>query len=211
MTTEQLMDWARENIRMGRFAPGQRLIESDIIRETHASRNKVRDALQRLATEGLVTIEQFRGASVKLIGRDEVRQMYEARMAIEGFAARRLACADNHELKKKLRQTQEDMNEWVERGDHERFARLNSDWHALIIKGAGNEYFQQFLLRLTIPIYRLLFSSFYAKDRITAANNDHKKITEAIIAGKADEAESLMRDHIANGLRALSEIDAHIF
>ena len=211
MTTTDLMEWARENIRRGRFAPGQRLIESDIIRETQASRNKVRDALQRLATEGLVTIEPFRGASVKSIGRDEVRQMYEARMAIEGFAARQFAASGDNELKQKLRQTQKEMTQWVKNGDHERFARLNSDWHALIVKGAGNEYFHQFLGRLTIPIYRLLFSTFYSKERITAANSDHKKITDAIVAGNADEAEKLMREHIGNGLKALSEIDEHIF
>lgn len=211
MTTEELMDWARENIRMGRFAPGQRLIESDIIRETKVSRNKVRDALQRLATEGLVTIEPFRGASVKSIGREEVRQMYEARMAIEGFAARQFATSENAGLKEKLRETQKEMNRWVKIGDHERYARLNSEWHSLIIKGAGNEYFQQFLSRLTIPIYRLLFSTFYAKDRIIAANSDHKKITRAIMSGDGDNAEILMRDHIRNGLRALSEIDAHVF
>lgn len=211
VTTEELMEWARENIRTGRFAPGQRLIESDIIRETQASRNKVRDALQRLATEGLVTIETFRGASVKSIGLDEVRQIYEARMAIEGFAARQFAASDDAELKQELRRTQDEMNQWVKRGDHERFARLNSHWHALIIGSTGNEYFQQFLARLTIPIYRLLFSSFYSMDRIVAANLDHKKITEAIISGDADGAERLMREHVGNGLKALSEIDAHIF
>ena len=211
MTTEGLMDWVRESIRMGQFAPGQRLIESDIIREKKVSRNKVRDALQRLATEGLVTIEQFRGASVKSIGREEVRQMYEARMAIEGFAARQFAASDKAELKEQLRETQKKMNQWVKIGDHERYARLNSEWHSLIIRGTGNEYFQQFLSRLTIPIYRLLFSTFYSKDRIIAANNDHKKITKAIISGDADDAESLMRDHIRNGLRALSDINEHIY
>lgn len=211
MTTDELMGWARENIRTGRFAPGQRLIESDIIRETHASRNKVRDALQRLATEGLVTIEPFRGASVKSISRDEVRQMYEARMALEGFAAHQFAASDNDELKQALKQTQQEMNDWVKRGDHERFAKLNSQWHKIIIDGSGNQYFHQFLARLTIPLYRLLFFTFYSKERIAIANDDHKKITKAIVAGEADEAEALMRDHVRNGLRALLELDARQF
>ena len=207
LSTEELVGWAREKIRTGRFAPGQRLIESDIIRETGASRNKVRDALQRLATEGLVTIEPFRGASVKSVSADEVRQMYEARMAIEGFAARQCAAANDRKLKENLKKTQKEMNDWVKRGDHERFAKLNSQWHALIVDGAGNEYFHQFLSRLTIPLYRLLFTTFYSVNRIVAANSDHEKITRAIVAGNAEDAEALMREHIAKGLKALSEID----
>jgi DNA-binding GntR family transcriptional regulator len=209
MTTDDLVGWARERIRTGGFAPGQRLIESDIMRETHASRNKVRDALQRLATEGLVTIEAFRGASVKSVSWEQVRQIYEARMALEGFAARAFAANDDEELKAELRDIQREMDKWVKKGNHERFASLNSSWHELIVDGAANEYFRQFLSRLTIPVYRLLFTTFYSKERIEIANADHKKITNAICEGNADEAEALMRRHIQEGLNALSDLESH--
>jgi len=210
MSTDGLVSWAREKIRTGQFAPGQRLIESDIMRETGVSRNKVREALQRLATEGLLTIEAFRGASVKSITWDEVRQIYKARMAIEGFAAAEFAASDNPGLKQKLKQAQTEMNHWVKQGNHERFAELNSEWHEIIIDGSMNEYFRQFLSRLTIHIYRLLFTIFYSTNRIVVANADHKKITSAILAGKATEAERLMRAHIEEGLKALSEINSRL-
>lgn len=209
-TVDELVAWARENIRTGKFAPGQRLIESDIIRETQVSRNKVREALQRLATQGLVTIEPFRGASVKSITWDEVRQIYQARMAIEGFAAAEFAASNNPELKQKLKQTQKEMNKWVTDGDHEQFAQSNSEWHEIIIDGAQNEYFRQFLGRLTIPIYRLLFTTFYSRSRIAVANADHKEITSAIVKGEPEQAERLMRAHVKNGLNALAEIDSRI-
>ena len=209
LTTDQLVEWAREKIRTGGFAPGQRLIESDIMRETRASRNKVRDALQRLSTEGLVTIEAFRGASVKSISWSQVCQIYDARTAIEGFAARAFAESDNEQLKEELQAIQKEMDKWVKRGDHERFASLNASWHELIVDGADNEYFRQFLSRLTIPVYRLLFTTFYSKKRIEVANADHKKITKAICAGAGEDAERLMRRHVQNGLQALSEIEGH--
>lgn len=206
--TDELVAWARERIRTGQFAPGQRLVESDIIRETGASRHKVRDALQRLATEGLVTIEPFRGASVRSMSWDEVRQIYEARMALEGFAARQFAAGDNEELKRKLQSTQDEMDTWVSRGDHQQFARFNGIWHSLIIEATGNDYIRRFLGGLTIPIYRLLFTAFYSKDRIVEANADHQKITRAIVSGDAGKAEILMREHVESGLKALSEIEA---
>ncbi|HYM34927.1 MAG TPA: GntR family transcriptional regulator, partial [Steroidobacteraceae bacterium] len=76
-----VVEWIRDRVRTGRLVPGQRLVEADIMRELNATRSRVREALQRLATEGVVTIEEFKGASVKHLTRDEVVQLYRARMA----------------------------------------------------------------------------------------------------------------------------------
>lgn len=202
-------EWLRERIRLGQFAPGQRLVEADIIKELGASRSKVREALQRLEAEGLVSIEEFRGASVKRFTLDEVRQIYRARMALEGLAAGDFAAADAPELKAKLAAIQEEMNQWEHTGNHDSFARLNSAWHALIIDGADNDYIRQFLSRLSVPIYRLLFTTFYNAQRIDNANADHRIITAAIVEGRVEDAERAMRKHIEQGLHALSGIYSH--
>jgi DNA-binding GntR family transcriptional regulator len=202
-----VIDWIRERIRRGRLVPGQRLVEADIMRELSASRSRVREALQRLSTEGLVTIEEFRGASVKHFSRDEIRQIYRARMALEGLAARDFADADAPTLKARLAHVQEELNSIEHTGDHERFARLNDEWHRLIIEGSGNQYIRMFVERLRVPIYRLLFSTFYSAHRIDKANAGHRRISEAIIAGRARDAEKFMREHIEEGLDALSTIE----
>lgn len=204
-----VVDWIRERIRLGRFVPGQRLIEADITHDTGASRSKVREALQRLEVEGLVEIEEFRGASVRRFTWNEVRQIYRARSVLEGLAAAEFAAADAPEAKHALAEIQAQLNEIENKGDHERFARLNGQWHAQIIDGAGNDYVRQFLSRLSVPIYRLLFSTFYNAQRIDSANADHRKITAAIVEGRVADAEQAMRHHIDEGLTALSEIDSH--
>jgi DNA-binding GntR family transcriptional regulator len=206
-----IVSWLRDRIRSGRFAPGQRLVEADIIRELGASRGRVREALQRLATEGVVTIEEFRGASVKHLTRSEVQQMYRARMALEGLAAGDFAEANVPALKKRLAGVQEDLNALEHLGNHEQFARLNDEWHRLIIEGSGNQYVKGFVERLRVPVYRLLFSTFYNARRIDKANAGHRKITAAIVAGRGKDAERLMRDHIAEGLAALNTLDAEFF
>lgn len=202
-------EWLRERIRIGRFVPGQRLIEADITRDTGASRSKVREALQRLEAEGLVEIEEFRGASVRKVTLDEVRQIYSARMVLEGLAAAEFAERGTQAAKDELAQIQHELDQIAHLGNHERFAVLNGDWHRAIIDGGGNDYVRQFLTRLTVPIYRLLFSTFYNAQRIDSANADHRRITTAIVEGRAAEAEQAMRYHIAAGFSALSEIDSH--
>lgn len=208
---QDVIDWLRERIRLGRFAPGQRLVEADIIKETHASRARVREALQRLEAEGLVTIEEFRGASVKRFSHDEIRQIYRTRMALEGLAAGDFAAADAAKLKQKLKSLQDQLNAGENSGDHERFARLNDEWHRLIIEGSGNTYISAFLQRLRIPLYRLLFTTFYNAKRIDNANADHRLITKAILDGRADEAEKLMRAHVSKGLEVISQLDPAFF
>jgi DNA-binding GntR family transcriptional regulator len=210
VSTAAVADWIRERIRRGRFVPGQRLIEADIIEQAGASRSKVREALQRLEAEGLVSIEEYRGASVKQIGPDEIRQIYRARMALEGIAAADFAAAQAPKLKQRLAALQESMNRWREAGGHERFAELNSEWHRLIIEGSGNAYVAQFVERLSVPTYRLLFSSFYTDRGVDDANADHQAITAAIVDGRAADAEAAMRQHISDGLAAVSDIAAQL-
>ena len=201
-------DWIRDRIRRGRFVPGQRLIEADIIDQTGASRGKVREALQRLETEDLITIEEFRGASVKRIGPEEIRQIYQARMALEGVAAAEFARVDAPKRKRQLAQLQDAMDHWRDNGGHEGFAELNNRWHRLIIEGSGNEYISQFVERLSVPTWRLLFASFYTDERVDGANADHQKITAAIVEGRADDAEAEMRRHISDGLAAVAALTA---
>lgn len=206
VSTSDVVNILREKIRHGHLVPGQRLVEADIVRETGASRGKVREALKRMETEGLVTIEEFRGASVRQLSMDEVNQIYKARMALEGMLAAEFAAAKKPALKRKLAKLQEDMNALENTGNHRRFAKLNDEWHSLIIKGSGNAYAAQFLTQLSVPVYRLLFASFYNAQRIDRANADHKVITRAIVAGDVAGAESAMRAHIRDGLDSLIEM-----
>src|SRR5215471_5977832 len=180
ISVKDVVAWVRERIRTGRFVPGQRLIEADIMRELSASRSRVREALQRLATEGVVTIEEFKGASVKHLTRREVVQQYRARMALEGVAAADCAANATPELKQRLKHLQKELNNLENSGNHEQFAKLNDDWHRLIVEGSGNTYVAAFVERLRVPVYRLLFSTFYNAGRIDDANADHQRITEAI-------------------------------
>lgn len=206
-TSPDVVDWVRERIRLGRLVPGQRLVEADVMAATGASRGKVREALRRLEAEGLLTIEEFRGASVKQLSLDEVRQIYRTRMALEGLAASECALRADPEFRQRLLTIQQELDDCE--NDHGRFTKLNDAWHRHIIAGSRNEYVAQFLLRLTVPIYRLLFSTFYTAQRIKSANADHRIITAAIVEGRAEDADRAMRDHISNGLEALVALNAH--
>lgn len=206
----EIANWIRGQIRSQRMVPGQRLIEIDIIRQTGGSRFKVREALQRLAAEGLVEIEEFRGASVRNATMDEVRQLYLARGALEGLCAADFTRKATAEQKAELAQLAAEMERCVGGALPELFSKLNSRWHNLLMEAAGNQVIQGIVQRLSTPIHHLVFESFYRGERLSAAVQDHREILDAILAGDADSAEAAMRRHVTNGLRYLSELDRNV-
>lgn len=209
-TAAEITEWIRERIRRGRFVPGQRLVEVDIIRGTGGSRSKVREALQRLEGEGLVTIEEFCGASVRSASIEEVRQIYRARVALEGLSAgdfTRHASADD---RRRLRELHDELEACVAGGAPERFGRLNTEWHQRIVAGSGNAVIADVLQRLNVPVHRLVFESFYNAERLRTAIADHRVILAAVEAGDAEGAEMAMRRHIEDGFEMLSHIDHEV-
>ncbi len=206
----EIADWIRRRIRSSRLVPGQRLVEVDIIRQTGGSRFKVREAFQHLAAEGLIKIEENRGASVREASMTEVEQLYKARGALEGLCARDFTERASAEDKARLEELAFKMESCVEDGAPERFARLNTEWHTLFVNASGNQLIGDLVKRLNTPVHHLLFETFYSGRRLREAISDHRKILDAVLAGDADCAELAMRAHVQNGLRFLARLDRDV-
>jgi DNA-binding GntR family transcriptional regulator len=208
LPAQTVADWLRDAIRSSRFVPGQRLVEADITQATGASRSKVREALQRLESEGLIQIEEFKGASVRRVSLEEVRQIYRARIALEGISARDFALNADAAARERLVSLMEQLDKAVEEGAANEFNRLNAEWHEQIVTGSGNALIAGLLERLHIPIQRLLFESLYDQERLISANVGHHEVVAAILAGNGDAAEAALRHHIEEGFATLSMIDS---
>ena len=206
----EIADWIRNRIRSRRFVPGQRLVEFEVTRRTGGSRFKVREALQRLQAEGLVEIEEYRGASVRSASMDEVRQLYRARAVLEGLCAADFTRNATSEQRDTLLQLTVAIEQSVESGAPESFGSLNAQWHALMIDGSGNPLIHGVVQRLNTPIHHLLFETFYRAERLRSAAADHRDILEAIRDQDPHAAEYLMRRHVEAGLEFLSRLNSAV-
>jgi DNA-binding GntR family transcriptional regulator len=204
ISAAEVAAWICTRIRRGRLVPGQRLVEADLVRETGASRTRIREAFQRLDSEGVLLIEEFRGASVRRFSWEELSAIYRTRSVLEGLAAGELAASGAPETKQRLAEVQRDLDAAIVAGDHDAFARANDEWHATIIEGSGNPYVKQFVDRLLVPASRLLFSTLHSRQRLGDANEDHRVITAAILSGDSELAEQRMRQHVRAGFSALA-------
>lgn len=202
----------KEGLRRGDFVPGQRLAEPDVMRRTGASRGRVREALLRLSSEGLVELHEFRGASVKRLTRDEVRQAYAMREMIEGLAARLAAEAGlDRAGRAELKALQKEMDAAAAALAVDRFMRANDHYHRFIIDRCGNAYVQAFVERLRLPIFRLQFHLFFEDDAVRRSNADHQAITTAILEGQGMRAEAAMRAHVRSGHATVDQLADHFF
>src|SRR5258708_30459789 len=87
-TIDTIIVSIKKNIREGIYAPGQRLIEPDLIRSLKVSRGSIREALRRLESEGVIEHKPFTGATVRKMSRSEVAEFSEIRELLEGLASR---------------------------------------------------------------------------------------------------------------------------
>jgi DNA-binding GntR family transcriptional regulator len=202
----------RDKMRRGLLTPGQRLVEADLMRETGASRSKVREALRQLAAEGLVSIEEFRGASVRRLTRDQALQITRAREALEAMAARLVAERDLPKREREhLRKLQDDMDDAARARQAERYTRLNDAFHEFLMTEAKNDYIAAFVERLRLPLFRVQFAMGWGTETMLRRNVDHQRITQAILKNDPDAAEAAMREHLRNGATNMDRIEDTYF
>ena len=127
--TRMVVDTLRDRIMSGALAGGERLVEGRLSEELGVSRMPVREALRQLASEGLVTIEPRRGATVTQFSEEQVRELVEVRATLEGLNAK--LAAKRHDPAK-VRELQDILSEGVrlaETADPLTLMRLNQRFH----------------------------------------------------------------------------------
>ncbi|MEU6038233.1 GntR family transcriptional regulator [Actinomadura sp. NPDC047616] len=186
----------RDDIACARLAPGQRLVEIELVREFGVSRGPLRQALGQLMAEGVVVSERHRGVSVRPMTRDDVRHLYQVREALEGEAAAlaaarsgepavRRACED---MLRDLR-TYDTADYTTELRDHDRF-------HEAVTEAAGNPVLTALIRQLRPLIFRAQFRGRLSDARARLSIHEHERIFTAVLSGEPEVARDEMRSHI---------------
>src|SRR5206468_6037672 len=122
----------------GRLEPGAELAEVPLSEELGVSRGPIREAIGRLASEGLVTVRPRRGAVVSPLSKEEFLELYQVREALERMAVklavRRLQPEDFAALQGLI----DDMATRAERGQVDEFFEANAAFHAQFVDASGN-------------------------------------------------------------------------
>jgi DNA-binding GntR family transcriptional regulator len=201
---DQVLDRLREDILSGELDAGTMLGEVALAESFGVSRGPIREALSRLASEGLVTIEPRRGAEVTRLTREEFLDAYQLREALETLAMRlavpRLGDADLA----LLRRLHEEMVKHAERGEVHAFFDANARFHQVFVEASGNRKLEEFYRLLLGQMGRYLARSLALRGTVQRSVSEHAAILEAVEAGHAERAARLLADHIEVPQRELA-------
>jgi DNA-binding GntR family transcriptional regulator len=202
-TTSTSYDALREAIVRGDIAPEARLVESEISTNFAMSRGAVRTALIRLEQEGLVVREPHRGARVRKVSDHEAVEILQARAVLEGLAVRVTAERIDGEGAARLQALLERHRELLEGGDLLGASDANADLHAALLELSGHGTARRLIRALNSQTVRYQYRTILIPGRPAASVAEHTAIVEAVVAGRADEAEAAMRGHLFNVAQAV--------
>jgi DNA-binding GntR family transcriptional regulator len=202
-TTNSSYDALREAIVRGDIAPEARLVESEISTNFKMSRGAVRTALIRLEEEGLVVREPHRGARVRKVSDAEAVEILQVRAVLEGLAVRLTAERIDDAGATRLLALLERHRDLLEGGDLLGASDANADLHAALLELSGHGTARRLIRALNSQTVRYQYRTILIPGRPAASVAEHTAIVEAVVAGRADEAEAAMRSHLFNVAQAV--------
>lgn len=200
---EQALETLRLDIWQGRFVPGQRLIEADLMEHFHVTRGRIREVFKRLEAEDLVQIDKHRGASVRKVTREEVREIAEVLRDISILmikrAAKRIDQNGNRaKLEKSLavarnfrKSAQSIMQVQALMDENARF------WGSLAA-ASDNSVLSEIRLRLQSRLFRLAMQGLTVHANRDKWITDHEEIISSLLDGQVVRALSYAEESMTD-------------
>ncbi|WP_280154711.1 GntR family transcriptional regulator [Piscinibacter sp. XHJ-5] len=200
--TERIVESITTAIVERRLMPGTKLAEQKIADIFQVSRTLVRQALNRLSRDKLVTLEPARGARVAEPSVEEARQVFEVRHMLESAMIRRLAATITREQVAELREHLGAERASVSQVDVSGRTRLLADFHAVLARMLGNDTLAEMLQELLsrCSLIALMYQSSHSAEH---SFEEHVAIVDALEKRDARAAQRLMEDHLLHVERNL--------
>lgn len=185
-----------EEILRGARTPGERLDERALAERYQVSRTPVREALQRLAASGLVTLHERQGASVARLSLPDLLDAFQVVAELEGLAASQAARRIQPGQRQALQNHHEDCTDFAGKAEVDGFYEANLRFHETILEASHNWVLQEQMrgLRLLTSPYRRHIT--FQPGRMARSIPEHAAVLEAILAGDAPGAGATMRQHV---------------
>lgn len=206
--SDQVVNAVRDAIASGALAPGQRLIEREMMERTGVGRTSIREAMNQLRSMGLVQERDGGGLQVAVLDADTVRHIYELRRAIEPAVSRLFT----------ERATDEEVEELVALGSEPAAATINADLQSaipgrheqLLFAGARSPLLWETIAPYYVRIQEVRRLSLAIPGRLEATVAEQRRIFDAISRRDPIEAALAARDHVdaaqASAIEALQKI-----
>ncbi len=198
--SQQTYRQLRDAIVRGEIRPNERLVETELAERLQMSRTPIREGLQRLASEGLI-LSRRRGWVVREHSAEEIREIYEARAALEGYAALLAAERGSDEQLAAIKQLHVEGDDPAP-SQREHLVDVNDALHEAIAEAAGNPTLVEMIRRCRKHFFNYRVADQYTDAETASSLAGHEEIVDALVRRDGATAERVMREHVAEALVA---------
>jgi DNA-binding GntR family transcriptional regulator len=196
----------RKSIVEGSIRPNERLIEADLAAMLQVSRTPIRESMLRLAGDGLI-VPHKRGWIVREHSQQEIREVYEIRAALEGFAAGLAAQRATDEELVGIKAIHQAYIDTVSDESRGLLVEHNDAFHNAVIAAAKNNLLAEQIRRNSQYYFIHRISGFLTDEEVRGSIAGHESVVQALVARDADLAESTARALVLEGL---AKVLAHV-
>jgi DNA-binding GntR family transcriptional regulator len=200
------------SVRAGTYVPGQRLIEADLTRDHQVSRGPVREALKRLAAEGVLTRTQNRGTYVRALSRVEVHDSLVVLETLVGLmanlAAKQIKDGNNAS---RMRDAYKRLLSFKNDGAAAAFLEERRSFYDTMVEIGGNRELKRILPLMQIHLLRMQFQSYITPRDREQQFDEYKAIADAILSGDAKRAEVTGTLHVRRTRQSLMKLPDEAF
>lgn len=202
--SDQIYDYLRGEIMTGRFAPGERLDLGALVGRLKVSKMPVKEAIGRLAAEGLLDVQAQRGTFISRVDPRDLAETFEVRRALEMLAGELAAARVKKTDIERLRTLIAEMEQSTEVGRH---LELNFEFHGLIVELSDNRKLIETYHRLRVPIQvaGIHYRSADWVARVAQEQKEHRAIVRALEQKNAEAVSRAISEHIKRGSTSLLE------
>ena len=192
------------------YPVGSLLVEQEICEVLGIGRTPVREALQRLADEKLVTIIPRRGIFVSDINFWELQRLIEARLMIDVFCARTVASIAGPVQIRSLKELLGSAQQWAAERRIPELLETDRRFHLQLVAFLENPFIGEMAEKIYDQMFRTWFLSFSRRteEEILETLNEHLAIVEALEVRQPDAAERAVRRHVENYRKKLLQEDS---
>ncbi|NLG94807.1 MAG: GntR family transcriptional regulator [Acetomicrobium flavidum] len=203
-SADYVYDELLHKILMRQIKPGEHLAEVNIAVSLGVSRTPVREALRRLASQGLLEVIPNVGAKVVSPTQKDLEDTFMVRNALETMAVRLAVKNINPTYLAEMEEAIKQEEQALRSGDFEEYLGVNEEFHRIIAQLSGNNVLEDFIKNCIarISIYTV-FTEPPVEEIIRTSLAEHKEILNAIKERDVDRAEKTMEEHIINTLNSL--------
>ncbi len=205
--SQEVYEILKERIFSKQFSPGERLRLAEIEKQMNISRTPLKEALNRLAVEGLVEIKPSRGTFVSDPSPAEIAESFDVRRVLEVYAVELLAERMTESQLQRLRDRVKELRSLTEVEDwsqiYQEYVALDHELHRLVMEFAGNKPLKEVWEQVNMHVQMARVRYRRAERELNLAQEEHEELLKAFEAREVATLQQVMSHHLERAKQSL--------